>query len=429
MQVALEKLNPTKFKLTITADSELLLQVKGHVLGDLAKQVKLPGFRAGKAPAELVEKNVGQSVLQQEFLEHAVNELYTRAVQEKQLRPVAQPQVSIAKFVPFSTLEITAEVEAVGDITLGDYKKVKLARPVVTVTDKDVNEVLKNLQLRAANREEVKRAAAEGDEVWIDFKGVDAKTKEPVAGADGKDYPLLLGSGTFIPGFEDNLTGVKAGGNKEFTLTFPKDYGVKTLQNRKVTFNVTVNKVQKVVEPKLDDKFAAGVGPFKTLQELKTDVKAQLEQQRRSDAERTYESQLLEKVAEKSHAAIPEVLVEEEVERLEQEERQNVAYRGQTWQEHLDAEGVTAAEHRAKNRPAAELRVKAGMVLGEIARRENIEVTSEELELRLQLLKGQYQDAAMQAQLDKPENVRDIASRLLTEKTLDILKSYAAQNA
>jgi trigger factor len=429
MQVALEKLNPTKFKLTITADSELLLQVKGHVLGDLAKQVKLPGFRAGKAPAELVEKNVGQSVLQQEFLEHAVNELYTRAVQEKQLRPVAQPQVSIAKFVPFSTLEITAEVEAVGDITLGDYKKVKLARPVVTVTDKDVNEVLKNLQLRAATREEVKRAGAEGDEVWIDFKGVDAKTKEPVAGADGKDYPLLLGSDTFIPGFEDNLTGVKAGGNKEFTLTFPKDYGVKTLQNRKVTFNVTVNKVQKVAEPKLDDKFAAGVGPFKTLQELKTDVKAQLEQQRRSDAERTYESQLLEKVAEKSHAAIPEVLVEEEVERLEQEERQNVAYRGQTWQEHLDAEGVTAEEHRTKNRPAAELRVKAGMVLGEIARRENIEVTSEELELRLQLLKGQYQDAAMQAQLDKPENVRDIASRLLTEKTLDILKSYAAQNA
>ncbi|HET6924682.1 MAG TPA: trigger factor [Candidatus Saccharimonadales bacterium] len=429
MQVALEKLNPTKFKLTITADSELLLQVKGHVLGDLAKQVKLPGFRAGKAPAELVEKNVDQSVLQQEFLEHAVNELYTRAVQEKQLRPVAQPQVSIAKFVPFSTLEITAEVEAVGDITLGDYKKVKLARPVVTVTDKDVNEVLKNLQLRAATREEVKRAGAEGDEVWIDFKGVDAKTKEPVAGADGKDYPLLLGSDTFIPGFEDNLTGVKAGGNKEFTLTFPKDYGVKTLQNRKVTFNVTVNKVQKVAEPKLDDKFAAGVGPFKTLQELKTDVKAQLEQQRRSDAERTYESQLLEKVAEKSHAAIPEVLVEEEVERLEQEERQNVAYRGQTWQEHLDAEGVTAEEHRTKNRPAAELRVKAGMVLGEIARRENIEVTSEELELRLQLLKGQYQDAAMQAQLDKPENVRDIASRLLTEKTLDILKSYAAQNA
>ena len=426
MQVSKETVNPTTFKLSIIADQDLLDSVKRHVLKDLAKQVKLQGFRAGKAPMELVEKSVDQNVLQTEFLEHAVNELYSRAVDQEKLRPVTQPRINITKFVPFTTLEITAEVEAVGEVKLPDYTKVKATRPTVVVTDKDVDDVINNLKLRAATKEEVKRASQDGDEVWIDFAGVDAKTNEPVAGADGKDYPLLLGSDTFIPGFEDNLVGLKAGEQKEFTITFPKDYGVKPLQNRKVVFSVTVNRVQKVVEPKIDDAFAATVGPFKTVKELREDIKSQLEQERRAETERQYENQLLEKIAEKTEVVIPKALVDEEITRIEDQEKQNTAYRGQTWQEHLDQEGLNAEEHFEKNRPGAELRVKAGLVLGEIAEKEGIRVTPEELEMRLQLLKGQYQDAAMQAELEKPENVRDIANRLLTEKTLDRIKSFSS---
>jgi trigger factor len=425
MQVTKEKLSPTSFKLVLVADQKLLNAVKQKVLKRLAEHAKLQGFRQGKAPLELVEKSVDQTVLQRDFLEEAVNELYVRGVEQEKVRPVTQPQVSVKKFVPFTTLEISAEVEAVGDIKLADYTKIKLAPTTTVVTDKDIDSVVRNLQLRAATKEEVKRAARGGDEVWIDFTGVDAKTKEPIAGADGKDYPLLLGSNTFIPGFEDNLIGVKPGETKDFDITFPKDYGVKTLQSRKVTFSVTTNKVQAVKEPKVDDKFAVSIGPFKTVVELREDIKRQLQAEKQNEADREYDNKLLEKIAEKSQVDVPQSLIEEEIDRIEAQEKQNTAYQGQTWQEHLDAEGVTAEEHREKNRAGAELRVKAGLILGEVADKENIQVSPEELEMRLMLLKGQYQDAAMQAELDKPENVRDIASRLLTEKTLDKLKSYS----
>ena len=428
MQVTKDKLSPTRFKLTLVADEDLLSQVKQRVLMHLGqKHVKLQGFRQGKAPLELVEKNTDPGLLQSEFLEEAVNALYVAAVNGERLRPVEQPEVSVSKFVPFTTLEVIAEVEAVGDVMLPDYKNIKVDRQTVSVTAKDIEDVLKNLAVRAATKEEVKRAAKIGDEVWIDFKGTDAKTKEPVSGADGKDYPLLLGSNTFIPGFEDNLIGVRPGETKEFVITFPADYGVKALQKRKVTFEVTVNKVQEVKEPKLDDAFAASVGPFKTLAELKEDIKKQLKSERQYEADRAYENQLVEKIAEKATVDIPAVMIEEEIDRIEDQEKQNTAYRGQTWQEHLDEEGVTAEEHRERNRKGAELRVKGGLVLSEIAQHEGLQVTPEELEMRLQLLKGQHQDAAMQAELDKPENVRDIASRILTEKTLDKLKSYSTK--
>lgn len=427
MQATKEQVNPTTVKLTLAADQELLDSVKQKVLKHLSRDhVKVPGFRKGKVPLELVEKNADQSLLQSEFLEEAVNELYVQAAQTERLRPVAQPKVNVTKFVPFTTLEITAEVEVVGDVKLPDYTKIKLTRPAVSVSAQDVDDVINNLKLRAATKEEVKRPSVAGDEVWIDFAGADAKTGKPVAGADGKDYPLLLGSNTFIPGFEDNLLGAKAGDKKEFTITFPADYGVKALQSKKVSFNVTVNKVQKVVEPKVDDAFAATIGPFKTVKELREDIKRQVEQERRNEAERNYENDLVQKIAEKATVAIPDALIEEEIDRIEAQEKQNTAYRGQTWQEHLDEEGMTAEEHREKNRPAAELRVKAGLVLSEVAQREGVEVTPAELEMRLQLLKGQYQDATMQAELDKPENIRDIASRLLTEKTLDLIKSLAS---
>src|SRR5690606_2381802 len=143
-----------------------------------------------------------------------------------------------------------------------------------------VEEVLDRLAVRDADKAEVQRAAKDGDEVWIDFKGVDAKTKEPVAGADGKDYPLALGSNTFIPGFEPELIGLKAGDEKTFPITFPKDYGVKALQSKKVEFTVTVKKVTEIQKPKLDDTFAAKVGPFKSIDDLKTDIKKQLTAER-----------------------------------------------------------------------------------------------------------------------------------------------------
>ncbi len=425
MQIARTQPSPNTTKLTVKADKAELDVAKEAVLTRLSATVKVPGFRPGKAPANMVEKQIDQNAFQAEFLDEVINQLYVKAVEQEKLRPVAQPKIEVAKFVPFSTLEFTAEVEAVGDIKLPNYKTIKLEAKKAEVTAADVTTVLTNLQQRGAVKEDVERAAKDGDEVVIDFTGTDAETKKPIEGTDGKEYPLTLGSKSFIPGFEEELVGLKPGSKKTFTVTFPKDYGAKTLQNRKVTFAVTVNKVSEIKAAKLDDAFAATVGPFKTLAELKADIKKQLKVEKQQEADRAFDNELLEKIAAKTTITIPKALVEEEIDRMEEEEKRNVVYRGQTWQEHLDEEGLSAEAHREKQREGAELRIKAGLILGAISDEEKVTVTPEEFEIRIQLLKGQYPDEAMQAELDKPENRRDIMSRMLTEKTLDKLRGYA----
>lgn len=425
MQVTKKNLSETKVQLVLVADADLLGAVKDETLRAVGQSLRLPGFRPGKAPLNLVEKNANPTTLQTEFLDRAMNRMYGQAVLKEDLRPIAQPQVKISKFVPFESLELEVEVDIIGEIKLPDYTKVKLEKKAVKITAKDVEDVIAQLKTRNAEKKDVDRASKKGDQVQIDFKGVDAKTNEAIAGADGTDYPLALGSDTFIPGFEDNLIGCKPGDEKTFTLTFPKDYGVKVLQNRKVTFTVTVKQIQEVIEPKVDDEFAAKIGPFKTVAEMKDDIKKQLTAEKQYEADRAFADEVLMKITKDTKVTVPYSLVDEQVERLEKEQRQNLMYRGMTWQEYLEAEGKTEEEYRKSIRPDAELRVKAGLVLSEIAEKEKIDVTPEELEIRIQLLKGQYTDAQMHAELDKPENRREIASRMMSEKTVEKLVGYA----
>ena len=424
MQIKRSELTKTKYKLSISSDQATLDNIKTHVLRRLAtNQVKLPGFRAGKAPLSLVEKNIDQNLLQSEFLDEAVNRMYTQAIKAEKIRPVEQPKISLKKFVPFTMVEFEAEVEAISGIDLADYTKIRKKPIPVIVDKKDVDGVISNLRQRIAERREVSRPSRDSDEVIVNFNGTDSKN-QPVKGAEGKDYPLVLGSNSFIPGFEPNLVGLKVGQDKTFTITFPKDYNMSALQSKKVTFKVKIKKVHEIIEPKIDDAFAAKIGPFKSLAELKKDIKNQLtiEQQRQADTD--FNNELIKEIVSKSSVEVPESLIDEEVERAEQAERQNLSYRGQTWQEHLAEEGVSDEEHRKNNRPAAEENVKASLILSEIAQRENITVTPEELEVRLQLLKGQYSDKAMQAELDKPENHSEIESRLITEKTIAKIRQY-----
>lgn len=426
MQVTTKILSDTNVQLTLVADDEQLLKAKQQTLRALAKDMRLPGFRPGKAPLQLVERNANPNTLQNDFMERAMNAMYGQALDQEKLRPVVQPQVTVKKFVPFTTLEIEAEVEVIGKITLSDYKKSSVVKEAVKITTKDVDEVIQQLLTREAERNVVERISADGDQIVIDFEGVDAKTGEPIAGADGKDYPLVLGSNSFIPGFEPNLLGLKAGQEKTFELTFPADYNVSALQSRKVSFTITAKKIQEIIKPKLDDDFAAKIGPFKTIADLKEDIKKQLTAEKETQTTREYEEKVLNDVADKAKVAIPTSLIDQEITRMEADERKNLTYRGQTWQEHLKAEGVTEDQHKEQKREQAERRVKAGLVLAEIADREKVQVTAQEVELRVQLLKGQYQDKAMQAELSKPENLREIGSRMLTEKTIDKLVSYAA---
>jgi trigger factor len=427
MQIKRTDTSDTQVTLSLGADEKLLMRVKDRVVQRLAPRVKLPGFRSGKAPISIIEKNIDQKVLQTEVLEDAVNEMYGIGLQKENLRPVGQPAISLKKYVPFTEIEFEAEIEVVGPIKLGDYKSGRKPAEVAKVTAKDIEDVIDNLKLRLAERKDVDREAKNKDQVWIDFAGFDPKGN-PVPGADGKDYPLALGSDTFIPGFEDKLLGVKAGDEKEFTLTFPKDYRIKSMAGNKVTFKVKANKVQEVVEPKVDDDFAAKSGPFKTVEELKADIKKQLAHERELQARRQFEDDLVMDIVGKSNVTVPQTLLAEQTARLMQDLKQNLMYRGQTLQEFLDAEGKTEEQYTKEDlEPEAKRRVSAGLVLSEIAEKENITVTPEELEIRIQILKGQYQDQAMQEELDKPENRREIAARLLTEKTVNKLADYATK--
>jgi trigger factor len=425
MQITRENINPTSVKLTISADTKALDTIKKEIINRLGRDVKVAGFRPGKAPANVIEKNLDPNLLQSEFLNEAINNIFMQAIRSEKIRVVTEPQITIGKFVPFDTLEFTAEVEIIGEVKVGDYKKLQLAKPSVKVTAKDVDDVIENLRERSSEKQEVSRIAKLGDEAVINFKGVDAKTKEPISGADGKDYPLMLGSKSFIPGFEEEVVGLKVGDQKSFDITFPSDYGSAELQNRKVTFDMLVNKVNELHKPELNDAFASQSGPFKTIAELKADVKKQLQAEKEREADQKYNDDLLTKLAEASEVPVPKKLIDEEIDRLEEEEKRNLAYRGQTWQEHLDGEGVTAEVHHERQRPFAETRVKIGLVLGEVADKESITVSQPDLDARINLLKSQYEDPNMQAELDKPENKQDIYNRMLVEKTVDKLRSFS----
>lgn len=427
MHVTRTKPSDTEAVLTITASEPDLSPVKQVILKKLAANMKLAGFRAGKVPLHLVEKNLDQKAFQNEFLEEAMSRLYSAALDQENLRPVSNPEVVLKKFVPFTTVEFTAAVPVIGTIKIADYKNIKLPPSKITIDSKQINDVVASLQKRMAERKSVDRTAKKDDEVTIDFKGTDSGGK-PVNGAEGTDYPLALGSNTFIPGFEDNVIGMKSGETKSFVITFPKDYGVKALQGKKVTFEVNVKTVQELIEPSADDDFAAKAGPFKTLAELKEDIKKQLLVERGQEADRSYEEELLQKIAAKSTVGVPISLVDEQIERIEREEMQNLVYRGQTWEEHLAAEGLTAEAHKEQKRPAAEDRVKVGIILSEIAETEKITVSPEEFEIRLKSMRSQYQDTAAQAELEKPEVQRDILARMMTEKTIEKLVSYAGKS-
>lgn len=424
MKITRTDVTPTQIKLLISATEAEMTPIKEGVVARLAKDVKLPGFRDGKAPAGLVEKNVDQNILQNDFLDEAMTQLYAQATQQENIRPVTRPEVEIKKFVPFSELEFEVTTSIVSKITLPDYKKINIPKDKVTVTAKDVDEIIKSLKGRMAEKKEVKRAAKLKDEAVIDFKGVD-KDGKAIEGAEGKDYPLALGSGSFIPGFEEEVVGLKAGDEKTFEITFPKDYGAKELAGTKVTFTITVKVVNELIDPVVDDEFAAKIGPFKTVDDLKEDIKKQLTFERQREVDGKHQDAVIRAISEKTKVEIPQPLIDQQVVYNIDDIRRNLTQRGQTYPEFLKAEGKTEEEYKKELEPQAVEQLKASLILSEIAELEDLTIAPEELEIRIQLLKGQYNDEAMQAELDKPENRRDITSRMLSEKVVEFLTSFS----
>ncbi len=425
MKTDVKRKSSTEVEVTVEADSADLEPIKKRVLNQLRQGVKADGFRPGRAPDHIVEKEVGSDRLQAEVVEAAAASFYGQFSRQHNLRAVQPPHVELKKFVPHSQMEMVYSFETLPEIKLADYRNIKKARTETKVSEEDINSVIEGLRIRAAKRSEVKRAAKSGDEVMIDFEGNRDGVKVP--GAQAKNYSILIGSGRLVPGFEEALVGNKAGESKEFDVVFPGDYAEPTLQNKKVHFKSTIHSVWAVDLPPIDDKFAADVGPFKDLTELKTDIKKQLEIEKEQDARRVITDEIVDEIGLKSQLELPKGLVAKQLEELWANFEANISRDGQTLDDYFKSEDRSREDVEKLLGKEAERRVKTALVLSEIARTENIEVTPEELEIRLQLLKGQHQDKQMSRELDRPEAKNQIADQLLIEKTVNKLVEYATK--
>ena len=422
MNTTVKYLSDTRVRATIKVEATELKAAEQVALKKLSKTVKVNGFRKGHVPLEVVKKNVDPNALAQETLENALSRAVAESFIENKLQALERPEVEVKKFVPGESLEFTAEADVLPKVKLGDYKKLKVTEKKVSVAKKDVDEVVERIRKSMAEKKEVKRAAKLGDEAVIDFVG--KKDGEAFPGGTGNDYPLELGSGSFIPGFEEAIVGLKAGDKKDIELTFPKDYHAPDLKGKKVVFETTVKKINEKVLPELNDEFAAKTGPFTSMSELTADIKRELEAQKKREASDELKDSLVKQLVAKSNVAVPAVLREDQVRSIEQDLMQNLMYQGLSIEQYWEQKGYKDRDAwvKAEANEAADNRIKAGLVLSELSKVLKIEATADELADHLNTYRKQYaNNPEMAKRFEEPEVQREVANRLITEKTVDEL--------
>lgn len=413
----------TKVELTITLGAKELEAAEQVALKKLSRDLKVPGFRKGHVPLAVAQKNIDPNALQEQILENALSKAVAESFLGEKLQALERPAVEVKKFVPAQELEFTAEAEVVPPVKLGDYKKLKSKWEEAKVTAADVDEIIQRMQENFVERKAVKREAKRGDEVIIDFTG----KKDDVAfeGGSAKDYALQLGDGQFIPGFEDGIVGHKAGETFSLDLTFPKDYHAKDMAGQKVVFDVTLRTVNELTLPEVNDEFAAKCGPFTDVKELKSDIKREIAAQKEREATEKLKDALVSELTEISKVALPELLIEDQMRSIEQDMMQNLMYRSVTLESYLETQKFTDRDDWLKRevRPAAEKRVKAGLILAELSKVLEIDISRDELAAQIEQMKLQYgaKDAKVAKQLENPDVHRDIANRMITDKTVEKL--------
>jgi hypothetical protein len=423
MKTSVKYLSDTKVAVNVTLGVSELKDAELAALNELGKNIKVPGFRKGKVPVSVVSKNVNPNVLAQKTLESALSKAVADAFISEKLQALDRPEVEVKKFLPGSELEFTAESEVMPKIKIGDYKNLKSTAKKVSVTKKDIAEITDRLKKGFSSKKTVQRPAKLTDEVNIDFEG----KKDGIAfdGGKGEKYDLVLGSNSFIPGFEDGIIGKKTGETFDLKLTFPEDYHADNLKGAEVVFTTTINEIKEVVEPELNDELAAKAGPFKTVEELEDDIKREITKQKETEATEKLKDDLVAELVEKSTVPVPDVLLKDQMKLIEQDTNRNLMYRGMSIDDY-----IKSLKYKDKNdwlenevRPIAEKRVKAGLLLAELSKVEKIEATENELLEKINQLGKQYPSEDMRKHLKTPEVQRDVANRILTEKTVDRLVS------
>lgn len=401
-------------------DAADLATARQAALEHIAKDLKIQGFRKGKAPASMVEKNVSANDIAAETIDIAVRTTLAQAFDSAKLAPLAIEKVDVTKYVPEESAEYSAKADILPEVKLGDFTKLKAKMATTEPTAKDVQEIVDNIVNAYAEKKAVKRAAKLGDEVIIDFVG--KKDGEAFPGGSAKDHHLTLGSGQFIPGFEDGIVGHSAGDKFDLELTFPKDYPEKSLAGQKTIFEVLVKQVNEVVKPKEDDALAKKCGDFKNMAELKADIKKNLEAQNRHRAEEQYKDALVKELVEKSKVAAPEILIQDQLRLIKDDVSRNAQSYGMTFEQYLERAGQKLEEWEKEAKKLAEERVKASLVLQILSREQKITATEEEVAAKIAELKDVYgKSKEAMANLKKPEVRQDLKNRLTIDKTMDFL--------
>ena len=421
MSLQVEKLEKNMAKLTIEVSAEDLDKAMEKAYQKQKSRISLPGFRKGKAPRKMIESMYGKGV----FMEDAVNSLvpqeYTKALGECDLEIVSQPEINVTQMEPGKALIFTADVAVKPEVTLGDYKGVEVPKSEIAVTDEEVDAEVKKEQDKNARTVAVEdRAAANGDITTIDFEGfVDGVAFE---GGKGTDYALTLGSGTFIPGFEDQLVGANTGDHVEVKVTFPEEYQAKELAGKEAVFQCDVKKIETKEVPELDDEFAKDVSEFDTLAEYKEDVKKKLTEKKEKEARTAKENAAVDKAIENAQMDIPELMTKTECRQMMDDFSRRMQQQGLSMEQYFQFTGQSMDKMMEDMKPQALKRIQTRLVLEAVAKAEDIQVSDEEFDAELQKMADMYKMELSQIKEFMGEfEGKQIRSDIAIQKAVDLI--------
>ena len=409
-----------KAKVVVEIDKPEFEQALNKAYAKCRKDIMLPGFRKGKAPRKMVESMYGATVFYEDAVNEIFPEIYTTAIVDQQLKAVGSPSVSNMDTPDEGGVVLTIETELYPEVTLGQYKGIEVPKREVKVEESEVDAELSRMAERNARIETVDRAAQMGDTVVIDFEGFEGG--KPFQGGKAEDYSLTLGSGSFIPGFEEALVGAVAGEERDVNVTFPENYA-KELAGKPAVFKCKVHEVKESIKPELDDEFAKDVSEFDTLDALKNDIRERFTKSREEQNERAFESSAVQLAAANMTCNVPACMIDEQVDHQIEQFAYQLQSQGMKMEDYTKMIGGDLSSLRQSMRPMSEQTVRSDILLSEIARAENLEVTDEEVEEELKKLAEQYQ-----MELDKVKAAVDTAavkSDLMGKKAAKIITDNA----
>ena len=428
MKVELIKQEGTKVSFKLTVDNEKFESAIVKAYNKNKGKYNIPGFRKGKAPRKVIETHYGKGVFYSDAIDIVFPEVYPAAIDELKIDPIDMPSIDVEEISKDNGLVLLVDVEVKPEFQLGDYKGVEVEKVDETVNEDVVNAKLDEMREKGSRLVSVEREIANGDTANIDFEGFDGEVA--FEGGKGENYDLVIGSGSFIPGFEDQLVGKKAGEEVEVNVTFPEEYHAENLAGKPVVFKVKVNDVKVKELPELNDEFAADTTEFNTLEELRADVRAKAEADAKEAAKNELRNRVIEKVVANTEVEVPEAMIKHEIENQMMELNYQLQYQGFGMEQFLQMTGKTMeefkAEFAASRREEALRNVKTSLVIEAIAKAEGVEVNEEEVNAEVQKMADAYKMTVEQVkEALRPNDLKDMEGQLKIRKTIDLLVENA----